>query len=529
MKRKPIAALILTLWSFGIAASAAAAPVPLHEASIQQLGTAMQAGTLTAEQLVQMSLARIEAYDKQGPQLRAVITLNPQALETARALDAERAKSGPRSPLHGIPVMLKDNIDTADMPTTAGSLLLEGSLPPDDAFLVQQLREAGAIILGKLNMSEFASGAMRSSIGGMMRNPHDTQRIPGGSSGGSGIATAAGYVPLTLGTDTGGSIRSPSAANGIVGLKPTMGALSRDGVVPLALSFDTAGPMARNVSDIALAMGVMIGVDGQDAATAESKGKYSQGFTAKLNPQALKGARIGVARDYLGADSDVDWVFESALSTLKAQGATLVDVKMPAWLLQAQGEFYLSVRDPEFKMQIADYLQTLAPQYPKTLQALYDGAQKIHASRADGAGPNPVRWSLFERELKAAPMTDYRYQRVKQHALALVRTTIEGMLAADKLDAIVYPTAIRSTMRIGESANDDRPSPTSIANLGGFPDLTLPAGMNGMGMPVNISFLGARFSEPRLIELGYSFEQATGARRLPVNTPPLEGEVIEIP
>lgn len=529
MKRKSIATCLLATLSLGVSALTAAAPVQLHDASIVQLGQAMQAGTLTSEQLVQMALARIEAYDKQGPQLRAVITLNPKALETARALDAERAKSGPRSPLHGIPVMLKDNIDTADMPTTAGSLLLEGSIPPDDAFLVKQLRDAGAIILGKLNMSEFASGAMRSSLGGTMRNPHDTQRVPGGSSGGSGIAAAAGYVPLTLGTDTNGSIRSPTAANGIVGLKPTLGALSRDGVVPLALSFDTAGPMVRHVSDIAVAMSVLAGVDAKDAATAQSKGKYAKGFGTRLNAQALKGARIGVARDYTGGDGEVDWVFESALATLKAQGATLVDVKMPTWFLQAQADFYISVRDPEFKAQIAEYLQTLAPQYPKTLDALMTGAQQVHGTREDGAGPNPVRWSLFQREFKAASLTDASYTAVQQNALPLVRAMIEGMLAKDQLDAIVYPTSARSPLIIGENSTSSTPSPTSIANLGGFPDLSLPAGMTGFGMPVNISFLGARFSEPRLIELAYSFEQATRARRLPVNTPALDGEIIEIP
>ena len=221
----------------------------------------MTAGTLTSEKLVQLCLARIDAFDRKGPSLHAVLTLNPKALDTARALDAERKAKGPRSPLHGIPIVLKDNFDTFDMPTTGGSVLLEGSIPPDDAFVVKKLRDAGAIILAKVNMSEFASGAALSSLGGQTLNPHDLARTPSGSSGGTGASVAAGYALAGLGTDTGGSVRGPSTSNGIVGLKPTLGLLSRDGIIPLALTFDTAGPMARSVSDLATVLGAMTGVD----------------------------------------------------------------------------------------------------------------------------------------------------------------------------------------------------------------------------------------------------------------------------
>ena len=246
---------LVLLFGAAFASTAGAQAVDVTTASIEDLNRAFEAGALTSEQLVGRYLARVAAYDDAGPELNAVITLNPEALARARALDAERAADGPRSPLHGIPIVLKDNFDTADMPTTAGSVLLAGSLPPDDAFLVRKLRDAGAIILAKVNMSEFASGGAMSSLGGRTRNPHDLTRTPSGSSGGTGAAIAAAFAQVGLGTDTGGSVRGPSTANGIAGLKPTYGLLSRDGIVPLALSFDTAGPMARHVYDVAAALG----------------------------------------------------------------------------------------------------------------------------------------------------------------------------------------------------------------------------------------------------------------------------------
>src|SRR5688572_2243383 len=315
------AALVAVLVASTLAPLSARKTLDLDGATIADINAAFKAGTLTSEKLVQMSLARIEAYDRKGPALRAMILVNPKALDTARALDAERTTKGPRSALHGIPVILKDNFDTADMPTTAGSLLLEGSIPPDDAFLVKKLRAAGAVIIGKANLSEFASGAAHSSLGGQARNPHDLLRTPSGSSGGSGVAVAAGYAMLALGTDTGGSIRGPSTANGIVGLKPTHGLLSRDGIIPLALTFDTGGPMARSVYDVAVSLGIMTGVDAADPATAKSAGKSHTDYTQFLDKNALKGARIGIARDFLGADADVDWVIEAALTAMRNAGA----------------------------------------------------------------------------------------------------------------------------------------------------------------------------------------------------------------
>ena len=506
--------------------------IDLDSATIADLNAAFSAGTLTAERLVQMCLARIQAYDRQGPTLRAVIMVNPKAIETARALDAERKSKGPRSPLHGIPIVLKDNYDTVDMPTTGGSLLLEGSMPPDDAFLVKRLRAAGAIIIAKVNMSEFASGAAHSSLGGQILNPHDLTRTPSGSSGGTGAAIAAAYATVGLGTDTGGSVRGPSTANGIVGLKTTHGLLSRDGIIPLALTFDTAGPMARSVHDVAVALGVMTGIDPADAATKKSEGRFETDYTKYLKVDALKGARIGIARDFTGADADVDWVVDSALDAMRRSGATVVDVRFPKWLLDVKGELYNAIRYPEFGAQIADYLSTLAPSYPKTIDQLIERAMRMNALRPDGAGPNPARWGVMRREAGSGSLDDYRYTAVRDHALPLVRAVVEGILNANKLDAIVYPTAPRRPALI--VAPPDVPgggatTPSNLANLTGFPDLIVPAGFTGDDLPVGLSFFGVAFSEPKLLALGYSFEHATRARRLPVHTPKLKGESVTVP
>jgi amidase len=501
--------------------------------TIADIGRAFDSGALTSERLVQLCLARIQAYDRQGPSLRAVLTLNPKALDTARALDAERKAKGPRSALHGIPIVLKDNYNTADLATTGGSVLLEGSHPSDDAFVVKKLRAAGAIVLAKLNMSEFASGPARSSLGGQSLNPHDLTRTPSGSSGGTGVAIAAAYAPLGMGTDTGGSIRGPSTSNGIVGLKPTHGLLSRSGIIPLSLTFDTGGPMARSVTDVAIALGVMTGIDPADAATAKSEGKFESDYTKYLKSDGLNGARIGVARDFLGADPDVDWVVEASVEAMRKAGATIVDVRYPRWLLDAKQEFYNAIRRPEFHVQIADYLKTTGPGYPKTLEEMIERANTFTGVRADGAAPNPARWTLFKREVESGSLDDYRYTAVRDHGLPMIRAAVEGMLAAQRLDAIVYPTSPRRPGPIAESGStpvpDGRPSPTDIANLTGFPDLIVPAGFTGDELPVGISFFGPAFSEPKLIALGYSFEQATHARRRPVHTPARTGESIVIP
>jgi amidase len=531
---------VLAATTFLTLAPAFAKSIEFDSATIADLNAAFDAGTLTSEALVQICLARIAALDRQGPALHAVMTLNPKALETARALDAERKAKGRRSPLHGIPVVLKDNYDTVDMPTTGGSVLLEGSIPSKDAFVVKKLRDAGAIILAKVNMSEFASAGAYSSLGGQSLNPHDLARSPSGSSGGTGVAIAAAYATLGMGTDTGGSIRGPATSNGIAALKPTHGLLSRSGIIPLALSFDTGGPMARSVYDVAVALGIMTGVDPADAATAKSEGRFQSDYTQSLRTDALKGARIGVARDFLGSDPDVDWVVDAALAAMRKAGATLVDARYPKWLLDSKGEFYTAIRYPEFTVQIAEYLSHLGPKYPKTLAEMIERADQFNATRADGAHPNPSRWSLFKRELESGTMTDYRYTAVRDHGLPLVRAIVEGMFAAQQLDAIVYPTASRRPALIaappapgGTSAVSALAaaglSATDIANLTGFPDLIVPAGFTGDNLPVGVSFFGLAFSEPKLLSIGYSFEQATHARRRPIHAPALPGEKVSVP
>ena len=389
-----------------------ARPVEFDQATIAELNAAFEAGTLTAEKLVELCLARIAAYDRQGPKIHAIISLNPNALEIARALDAERKAKGPRSPLHGIPVVLKDNYDTVDMPTTGGSVLLEGSMAPDDAYMVKKLRDGGAIILAKVNLGEFANGS-QSSLGGQSLNPHDLTRTPAGSSGGTGVAIAAGYAPLGLGTDTGGSVRGPTSVNGIIGLKPTHGLVSRDGIIPLALSLDTGGPMTRSVYDVAVSLGVMTGVDRADPATKKSEGKFHTDYTQFLDADALKGARIGVARDFTGFDPDVDWIFEASLKAMEKAGATVVDVRYPKWFLDSSRRAVYTLFPPEFVVQISDYLKTTAPKYPKSLDELIERSYEYISMGADGAGPNPFRWTFFtERDKAYGTMAGPRLYRV---------------------------------------------------------------------------------------------------------------------
>lgn len=532
-----IAALVVALGLLGpelTLAEASAAParggvIALDDATIADLDAAFEARKLTSERLVRMYLERIKAYDKRGPAINSVLVLNPTALQTARALDAERRKQGPRSKLHGIPVLLKDNFDTFDLPTTAGSLMLEGSIPPDDAYVVRRLREAGAVILGKVNMSEFAYGDAHSSLGGRILNPHDPARSPSGSSGGTAAAIAAAFASVGLGTDTSGSVRDPAALTGIVGLRPTTGLLSRDGIIPLALSFDTPGPMTRSVYDAAATLEVMTGVDPADPATQASAGKLRTDYTSALTGKALAGARIGVARQFMGADGDVDWVIEVALRAMTDAGATVVEVKFPKWLVDSTRSFDRAMHFPEFKEQIERYLATTGPTYPKTLADLIVRAEKIAVPRADGAGPSPWRWGVFKAEAASGSTKDYDYLAVHDHGIPMVRATIEGLMAKHELDAVVYPTSATPawTWLPHEGRGAKAQSPILLSSVSGFPELSVPAGFTSGRLPVGISFLGLRFTESKLLALGHSFEQLQHARRLPQYTPLLPGEGIE--
>jgi amidase len=536
-----IASLCLT------AAAAQAGTVDLTNATIADLDAAFAKGTLTSEKLVKMYLKRIEAYDKQGPGINAVITLNPKALEQAKALDKERKTKGPRSPIHGVPILLKDNYDTFDLPTTAGSQLLAGSIPPDDAYVVKKLREAGAVIVAKVNLSEFAgsggsvSGATDpevlkagavpngfSSMGLQTHNPHDLTRGPSGSSGGTGAAIAASFAQFGLGTDTGGSVRGPSSANGIVGLKPTVGLMSRDGIVPLALSFDTGGPMGRSVQDVAIALGIMTGVDAADSATAASAGKFETDYTKYLKVGSLKGARIGIARDFTGKDPEVDRVVEASIATLKQLGAVVVDpIKYPDYLIQAKQPIYNLLVSSEFKAQITDYLQTTKAGYPKSFDEIVARAN----DPATGYKSPEKAYALKYTASLALDLKDPVYVALKQQQLAAVKASMLALFSKYQLDAIVYPTSPRpATLIVPTEApkpGAGTDSATSFANETGFPDLIVPAGVTKDGLPVTISFFGRAFEEPKLLGYGYDFEQATHALVHPKSTPALTGETIK--
>ncbi len=537
--KAPLRSLLLTFAASAfLAVSAHAATLDIDNATIADVDAALASGKVTSEQLVNLYLKRIAAYDKQGPDINAIILLNPNALEEARALDAERKAKGPRSRLHGIPIFLKDNYNTFDMPTTAGSQLLEGSIPPADAFVVKKLRDAGAIILAKTNLSEFAGccsgGGIAavpngfSSRGGQTRNPHDLTKGPSGSSGGTGAGIAGALAQFGLGTDTGGSIRGPSSANGIVGLKPTRGLMSRAGIVPLALSFDTGGPMARSVYDIAASLSVMAGVDPADSATQAGAGKAEADYTKFLKKGALKGARIGVARDFFKQNAETDRVMEAAIAKLKELGATVIDpVNYPEYVLQARQPLLTMVMNSEFKAQIATYLSTLKPGYPRTLSELVAKA----SDPATNYRSPEKRDGMKHVDETALDLNDPLFITARDQGLALIRANVEDLFAKYKLDALVYPTSPRPATPIERPPPGSPPagsgSATGIANISGFPDLIVPAGMTNDGLPVTISFFGLAWSEPKLLGYGYDFEQATKARVLPKYTPALPSDVIK--
>ena len=522
-----------------LAVAPRAVALDLANATISELEDAMNKGSLTSEKLTETYLARIAAYDKQGPAINAVIVLNPKALETAKALDAERKAKGPRSPIHGIPVVLKDNYDTFDLQTTAGSQMLEGWVPGKDAYTVKKLRDAGAVILAKVNLSEFAAGGSVgvpreigsppngfSSAGGQTHNPHDLTRGPAGSSGGTGAAIAAVFAQFGMGSDTGGSIRGPCSANGIVGIKPTNGLLSRAGIVPLALTFDTGGPMTRSVADLAVSLGIMTGVDPADPLTKTSTGKFEKDYTKFLKTGSLKGARIGVARDFMGKDPETDRVMEEAIVTLKKLGAEVIDpLKYPDFLLQSRMSIFLTVLNSDFKAQITDYLSHIKkPGYPKNFAEL---ASKSNDPAFGYRSPEKAA-GLKYTETIALDLDDPLYLAAHDQGLGSVKSGVLALFSKYKLDAIVYPTSPRPAAPIARPAtltvSTLSDSATSIANMTGFPDLIVPAGMTKDGLPVTISFFGQAYTEPKLIGYAYDFEQATKARVLPKNTPLLASD-----
>ncbi len=495
----------------------------MTEQTIAQLQTAIQSGQLTAQALVEQCLDRIQRIDKAGPSLNAVLEINPAALEIATVLDTERTASGPRGPLHGIPVLLKDNIDTADrMLTTAGSLALLNSMPTEDATLVKKLRQAGAIILGKTNLSEWAnfrstrSTSGWSGRGGQTRNPYLLTHNPCGSSAGSGVAVAANLAPVALGTETDGSIVCPASVNGIVGLKPTVGLTSRAGVIPIAHSQDTIGPMTRTVADAATILGIITGLDPRDKATQASLNYYYDDYTQFLNPKGLQNARIGVARQvYFGYSLEIDEVIETAIEIMRQAGAVIIDpVDIPTAQELDKSEAELEVLLYEFKADLNAYLSTRSPHpntpMPRTLADII----AFNKSHAHQEMPHFAQ-EIFEMAQAKGPLTEPAYLNALATSHQLSRQQgLDAALDEYQLEALIAPTgkyAWPSNYKTGDIVEGSSSSPAAMA---GYPLITVPAGAVN-GLPVGLTFMGRAFSEPTLIKLAYAFEQLSQARQPP--------------
>jgi len=495
----------------------------LEEFTIADLQRGMESGQLTARSVTERYLERIAAVDRKGPMLRSILETNPDALEIADELDRERNEGRVRGPLHGIPVLLKDNIATADrMTTTAGSYALEGCIPPRDSFVAAQLREAGAILLAKTNLSEWAnfrsemSSSGWSGRGGQCRNPYILDRNPCGSSSGSGAATSANLGAVSLGTETDGSVVCPSNANGLVGIKPTLGLVSRSGIVPIAHSQDTAGPMTRTVTDGAIVLGALTGVDPRDPATDASTGKAHADYTGFLDPRRIEGARIGVARQRFGFHPKVDEVLEEALAAIKAQGAELIDpVEFPERDGFGDAEYLVLLY--EFKADLNRYLTELGETAPVATLADIIRFNEEHAE---------LEMPYFGQEifLKAEEKGDLTTPEYRE-ALALCRRTsrdegIDAVMDQHRLDAIVAPTG--GPAWVTDLVNGDHfgGGSSSFAAVAGYPNITVPAGFVH-GLPVGLSFFGKAWSEPTLLGLAFAFEQATRARRPPTFAPTL--------
>jgi amidase len=492
-------------------------PFELEEMTIAQLQELMAHGKASAVSLVKKYQARIETIDRHGPRLNAVIELNPDALAIAAALDKERLSQGARGPLHGVPVLIKDNIDTHDrMTTTAGSLALAGSIAPRDSFVAARLRAAGAVLLGKTNLSEWANfrGSLSTSgwsgRGGQTRNPYVLDRNPSGSSSGSAVAVSANLCAVAVGTETDGSILSPASFNGIVGIKPTLGLVSRSGIIPIAHSQDTAGPMARTVADAAILLSALAGTDARDPATAEASAKAEKDYTRRLDLRGLRGARLGVARSFFGAHPKVDKLMESALGQLKGLGAELVEgiaLKKSAELEQAETE----VLHFEMKAGMNAYLASLGPQATvRTLKGIIEFNERHKDTELLWFGQE----ELIKSDAKG-PLTEKAYLDALATCKRLARTEgIDVAMNKDNLDAIVAPTSTPAHVTDWVLGDHGLGDSTTYAAVAGYPSITVPAGQV-FELPVGISFFGRAWSEPKLLGIAFAFEQATKGRRPP--------------
>ena len=495
---------------------AALLAVLLDEGSVRSIHAALAARQVTCAQVVRHYLDRIDAYDDRGPAVNAIITVNPHAMETAAQMDRLDAATRARRPLHCIPVVLKDNFHTADMPTTGGSVTFKRMQTPDDGFVVKKLRDAGAIIIAKANLHELArAGTSVSSLGGQTRNPYDLTRTPGGSSGGTGAAIAANFGVLGTGSDTGQSIRSPSSANSLVGLRATRGLVSRNGVMPFSTTQDEAGPITRNVEDAARMLDVIAGYDPGDPITAFSAGHVPASYTAGLTAGGLKGARIGLLTDFIGSEpihQDVNRVVDAAVAKMTALGATVVKISIPDLEALTRG---LSLMSFEFKAAFDAYLAGLGPAAPVKSLAEFLARGEFHPS---------MRRALESDQQVVNGTSSPEYQQMINRR-SVLREAVMTVMAANRLDAILYPHQKRLVVPIGEDQADRN---GVLGNSTGFPALTFPGGFSPptatapIGVPVGLELLGPEWSESTLFKFVYAFEQATHARKSPPTAPPLK-------
>ena len=496
--------------------------IELEEATILELQEGMSAGTYTARSIAEIYLQRVEEIDKKGPALRSFLEINPDALSIADQLDQERQDGHVRGPLHGIPVLLKDSIDTADkLSTTAGSFALEGIPVSRDSFVAQKLRDAGAVILGKSNMSEW--GYLRSTRassgwsarGGQTKNPYILTRSPCGSSSGSGAAVAANLVSVSIGAEVDGSIVCPASANSIVGIKPTVGLVSRSGIIPAAPTQDTAGPLTRTVADAAIVLGALTGIDSRDPRTEESRGKSFSDYTQFLDPKGLRGARIGIARNYFGYHEKLDALIDQAIAVMKQQGAIIFD---PANIETAGqfGDSELIVLLYEFKSSLEQYLRQRSSTGPQTIKDLI----AFNEHHRDIEMPY-FEQEIFEMADQKGPLTDTVYlEALKKNRRLAATEGIDATIQKYKLDAIVAPTygpVMPIDLILGDHIVPEWTSKQWTASapaVAGYPHISVPAGYI-FGIPVGISFIGGAYSEPTLITIAYAFEQATQYRQPP--------------
>jgi amidase len=489
----------------------------LEEVTIAQLQDGIRSGKYTARSLAEEYLARIDALDKHGPAVNSVIEVNPDAVDIAEKLDRERKEKGARGPMHGIPILIKDNIDTADrMATTAGSLALVGAKPPKDAFIVQRLRVAGAVILGKTNLSEWAnfrsthSTSGWSGRGGLTKNPYALDRNPCGSSSGSGAAASANFCAAAVGTETNGSIVCPSSSNGLVGIKPTVGLTSRSGIIPISHSQDGAGPMARTVADAAAVLGAMTGVDPDDRASANSEGRSFTDYTRFLDPGGLRGMRIGVVRKYFGFSDEVDQLLEVAIKVMSQQGATIVDPVV----IETHGKFddseFLAFQY-EFKADLNGYLARLGPAAPvHTLKEVIDFNEKNREKEMPYFGQD-----IFLKAEAKGPLTEKEYLDAVEKNHRLARTEgIDATMDKSKVDALIGPTGGPAWLTDLITGDHFGGGSSSAAAVAGYPSISVPAGYIH-GLPIGISFFGRAWSEPTLIKIAFAYEQATKHRKPP--------------